>query len=234
MLNIVTTPQVLTDDRFIQYGGAVGTSTSVQRQAAYAIAEAQAAQEIGTFIAPTRVTGTHSWPPQGQPLHLEHDRIAGIVSVTAILDAGCDCAEDSVELSGCAWVKNAEAGIIDVRQCGNTLQAACSACYARYSSPYQVRVVYEAGLPTGTWFDPRLLMGMATAAQIVLDQMLDPDSGEGGAGEPGVKSFSSLSYSETRNDSSYAMTAFGNSARANYAARMLKHFKNYSAMKLGW
>ena len=234
MLNIITAPQVLTDAIFTQYGGLTGTSTVPQRQAAYTIAEGLAAEEINTFVGITRVTGTYSWPPMGQPLQLEKDRVAGIVSVTAVLDAGCDCAQDAIELSGCAWVKDAAAGIIDVRQCGDTLKASCASCYSRYSSPYQARVVFEAGLPTGTWADPRLLMGLTTAAIIALDQMIDPESGEGGAGEPGVKSFSSLSYSETRVDSSYGMTAFGNSARANLAARMLRPFKNQSIGKLGF
>lgn len=234
MINIVTTPQILTNTIFEEYGCQPGNASPAQLQAAYAIAEALAAQEIGTFVGPTRVTGTYSWPPMGQPLQLEYNRVYNIAGVTAILDAGCDCAEDAVELSGCAWVKNGESGIIDVRQCGDTLRASCAGCYGRYGNPYQVRVVYDAGLPTGAWSDVRLLMGLTTAAQIVLDQMLDPESGEGGAGEPGVKSFRSLSYSETRNDASYGVTAFGNSARANYAANMLRHFRVQPIGKMGW
>lgn len=234
MLNIISAPQVLTDAIFLKYGGSVENLSQGQLQAAYAIAEAQAAEEIGTYIGPTRVTGTYSWPPMGEVLQLEKNRIIGIVGVTAILEAGCDCANDAIELSGCAWIKEAGAGIIDVRQCGNTLRANCAGCYARYGQPYQVRVVFDAGLPTGTWGDPRLLMALTTAAKIALDQMLDPESGEGGAGEPGVKSFRSLSYSETRSEASYRMTAFGNSARANYAAGLLRSFRYHSPGKLGW
>lgn len=232
MLNIVTSPQVLTDIRFTRYGGKPGTSTDDQRMAAYAIAESIAAQEIGTFLAPTRVTGSYSWPPMGQPLQLEHDRIRGIVQVVAVLDAGCDCAQDAIELTGCAWIKDQESAIIDVRQCGSALRASCAGCYGRYSSPYQARIVYDAGLPTGTWEDARLLQALTVGAQIFLDQMIDPESGEGGAGNPGVKNYSSLGYSETHIGGK--MTAFGASARANFAAKLLEGFKVKSPMKLGW
>jgi len=98
----------------------------------------------------------------------------------------------------------------------------------------QVRVVATYGLSTGTASDARLQMALVTAADLALQQMIDPYGADGGAGDPGIKSFSSLSYSETRSDGSYKMTAFGDSARANYAARMLSNFKYHRAGKLGW
>ncbi len=233
MLHIISTPSILNDILFHNLGGDIVISTGAQRQAAYAIAEGQAVQEIGTFLSPTRVTGTHTWPPQGQPLRLEYDRIRGIVSVTGVHDAGCDCADDAIELSGCAWIKDAEAGIIDVRECGDTLKASCAGCGCRYGSPaFQVRVVYDAGLPTGAHVDPRLQLALVTAADLALQQIFDPTGAEGGPGDAGVQSFSSQGYSETRYP--LRMTAFGASARANYAARMISPFKHKGAMKLGW
>jgi len=237
MINIVTSPQILTDDIFVAYGGSTGTSTAAQRQAAYAIAESQAAQEIGTFVAPTVVTGTYSWPLTTDKLPLPYTHLNSVASVTAIHDAGCDCADDSVEISGCAWILDGDGGLVSLRECGDTLKASCSGCncgHAHGSGPLQVRMVYNAGLPTEAASDPRLLMGLATAADLALQQIIDPAGAEGGAGDPGIKSFSSLSYSETRSDGSSQMTAFGDSARANYAAGMLKNFKYHRAMKLGW
>src|SRR3972149_5790771 len=93
MLNIVTAPSILTDTIFVDYGGHTGTSTAAQRMAAYAIAEGQAAQEIGTFVAPTMVTGTYSWPPMGQYLKLDHTRLINTVNVTAVHEVDCDCSE---------------------------------------------------------------------------------------------------------------------------------------------
>lgn len=236
MIPIVTTPAILTDDIFVAYGGLTGTTTVAQRQAAYSIAEGQAIQEIGTFLESTIVTGTHSWPPMSQPLQLPYTRVSVISSVVAIHDAGCNCADDSVEIDGCAWLLDGDGGLVSLRECGNTLKASCSGCSCGHygAGPLQVRVVYTAGLPANAANDPRLLMGLATAAQLALEQMTDPAAAEGGAGDPGIKSFSSLSYSETRADSSFKETAFGSSARANYAAKMLRPFKFKRALKLGW
>ena len=236
MIPIVTTPAILTDDIFVAYGGLTGTTTVAQRQAAYSIAEGQAIQEIGTFLESTIVTGTHSWPPMSQPLQLPYTHVSVISSVVAIHDAGCNCADDSVEIDGCAWLLDGDGGLVSLRECGNTLKASCSGCSCGHygAGPLQVRVVYTAGLPANAANDPRLLKGLATAAQLALEQMTDPAAAEGGAGDPGIKSFSSLSYSETRADSSFKETAFGSSARANYAAKMLRPFKFKRALKLGW
>lgn len=237
MIHIITTPQILTDTIFTAYGGQTGTVPAAL-PAAYAIAEGQAAVEIGTFVAPTTVTGTFSWPPLGQPLQLPHTFLRNVVSVTAVHDVGCDCADDAVEIEGCAWILDNNGGTVSLRECENTVKAGCMACgctCGRYGNgPYQARIVYTAGLPDNARSDPRLLLGLVTAASLALEQMTDPTKAEGGPGDPGVKSFSSLSYSETRTDASVRTSAFGNSARAAYAAKMLSNFKFNRAMKMGW
>lgn len=217
---------ILTDTIFTQYGGSIGNSSNAQRQAAYAIAESQAAEEIKTFVSPTVVTGTYSWPPLGQPLQLPYTHLNSVASITAIHPAGCNCANDAVEISGCAWILDYDGALISLRECGG--------CNCSSGGALQVRIAATYGLPTGTANDPRLFMGLVTAADLVLQQMIDPMGAEGGAGDPGIKSFSSLSYSETRSDGSSKMTAFGDSARANYAAKMLRGFKYHRAGKLGW
>ena len=47
-----STPIILTDDIFVQYGGQTGSSTPLQRQGAYWVAEKQATNYIGTFLLP--------------------------------------------------------------------------------------------------------------------------------------------------------------------------------------
>lgn len=232
MINIVTTPQILTDDIFTDFGGQTGTSTAAQRQAAYAIAEGQAASEIGTFVQPTIVTGTHSWPLTDTRLQLRYDRVISVPSLVAIHDAGCDCAENAIEISGCAWIKSAGHGIIDIQECGNTVKAQCSGCCCgRFgNAPFQARIVYEAGLPTTAVDDPRLLMALTTVADLALEQIIDPSGAEGGPGDMGVQQFNSLNYSETRFP--LVSTAFGSSARANYAATMISVFKNKTILGL--
>lgn len=236
MIPIIGAPSILTDSIFVAYGGQTGTTTAAQRQAAYGIGEGQAIEDIGTFLTPTTVTGTYSWPPLGQPLQVQHTHVSAVLGVVAVHDAGCNCADNAIEISGCAWLLDADGGLVSLRECGDTVRANCWGCGCGHggSGPLQVRIVYRAGLPVAAASDPRLLKGLVMAAQLALEQMTDPTAAEGGAGDPGIKSFSSLSYSETRADGSYKETAFGTSARANYAAKMLSPFKFKRALKLGW
>jgi len=231
-------PDILTDDIFVAYGGATGTTTAAQREAAYDIAESQAAEEVGTFLQPTDVTGTYSWPIIfGIPLQLPYTYLNSVASVTSIHEAGCDCADDSIELEGCAWIKDAPGGLVDLRECGNTLKASCSGCRCGgvgWAGAYQARIVYNAGLPASAASDSVILMALTVAARLALEQITDPEAAAGGAGDPGIKSFRSLTYSETRAESSYKNTAFGSSAKANYAANLLKVYKYKRAFKMGW
>lgn len=237
--HIVTTPQILTDALFTAYGGQTGTSTPTQRTAAYGIAETQAAVEIGTPLTPTTVTGTFVWPVQATyptfdfRFQLPHNRISSVVSLTTVHDAGCNCASNAYELTGCAWILDGDNGVLDLRECGNTVKAACASCTCGFSGsdPLQFRVVYVAGLPTGlAAASPSALLALTTAADLALEQMLDPSLAEGGPGDPQVMSFSDTGYSETRGG--LRMTAFGGSARANYAANQLSVFKFKGALKL--
>lgn len=237
-MHIITSPGILTDAIFTQYGGATGTSTAAQRTAAYCIAEGSAVDEVGTFLSPTIYTGTFQWPPQGQFYKLPHDQVTNIVNLTSIHEAGCECADTVVEITGCAWINDTDNGIIDVREVGNTAKAACSACCScagspwGYGVPYQFRIVYQAGLPIEAASDPRLLMGLTEFADLALEQMIDPAGAEGGIGDPGVQSFSAQGYGETR--TKLRKTAMGSSAKANHAAQLLRTFSRRGALKLGW
>jgi hypothetical protein len=237
--HVITGSSILTDDIFTAYGGQTGSSTAAQRGAAYVIAEQFAVQEIGTFLTPTTVTGTFPWPIMATyPTYdfrfkLPHDRVWSILSVTTIHDAGCDCADDAYELTGCAWILDGDGGVLDLRECGNTVKAACASCTCGHSGtdPLQVRVVYSAGIPAGlVASSPTALMGLVTAADLALEQIIDPSCAEGGPGDPGLEAFSDTGYSERR--FGLARTAFGNSPRGNYAARMLSPFKYKGALKL--
>lgn len=230
---LVTGTAILTDATFTAYGGQTGTSTAAQRNAAYCIAEQFAIQEIGTFLVPTTVTGTFQWPLNGLRLHLPHSHVTAVPSVTGIHDAGCDCADDAIEISGCAWIMDGDNGVIDLRECSNTIKASCSGCSCgeHGTMPFQVRVVYTAGLPAGKLAAaPSSLMGLVTAADLALEQIIDPAAAEGGPGDPQLVSFSDTGYGETREG--LRMTAFGGSPRANYAARMLSVVKHQGALKL--
>ena len=233
---IVTGTYILNHTIFEKYGGQISLSTAAQRDTAYIMAEQLAIEEIGTFLVPTTVTGTYPWPRVNDfRIKLDHQQVTDIGSVTTIHEAGCDCAGDSYELEGCAWIVDGQNGVVDLRECGNTIRAACSSCCCNrgryYGYPYQVRIAYTAGHPAGkVAASPTSLMGLVTVADMVLEQILDPHSAPGGAGNPSLKSFSDTGYSETYQ--MLKMTAFGGSPRANFAAQMLKPLKFKGALKM--
>lgn len=222
-LRIAQAPDVLTDDTFIAYGGRTGTSTVAQRQAAYATAEMQFGQEIRSFLVAETVTGTYNWPAYGSRMRLEYGWVQSVGSVTVIHEAGCSC--ETVELTGCAFMIDARNGVIDLRSCGNLLQWSCATCTcaAAGGGLVQTRVAYTVGLPTGAWFDTRILQALTIAADLALEQVIDPSGAEGGPGDAGVEQFATKGYSERRRP--LQRSAFGVSARANYAANLIKDFK---------
>lgn len=220
---LVTGTSVLTEAIFVQYGGQTGTATAAQVSSALQIAEQFAIEEIGTFLVPTVVSGTFAWPLHDR-FNLPHTHVRSVSSITAIHEAGCNCATDQVELSGCAWVLDYQAGIISLRECGDQVVGASIACnctYVREGRPLLYQIVYEAGIQAGlVAANAPALMGLTTAADLALEQIIDPEGAEGGSGDPSLSSFSDTGYSATRQF--LMLTAFGGSPRANYAARMLK------------
>jgi hypothetical protein len=230
---LVTGTSVLTDDIFTAYGGNTDSSTAGQRAAAYQIAEQFAIEEVGTFLIPTTMSGTFAWPIDDRLL-LPHTHLRSVSSVTAIHESGCDCADDQVELSGCAWVMDYQAGIVSLRECGarsSSPSIACGCAYIAEGSPLLYQIVYEAGIQDGlVSANASALMGLTMAADLALEQIIDPEGAEGGPGDPSLTNFSDTGYSATRQF--LMMTAFGGSPKANYAARMLQPIKYKKALKL--
>ncbi len=231
---LVTGTSVLTEQIFIDYGGQTGTATNAQVNAALQMGEQFAIQEIRTFLVPTSISGTFAWPADDRLL-LPHTHIRSVDSLTAIHEAGCDCADDQVEISGCAWILDYQAGIISLRECGGNVRTPSISCNCSYPDAYGGRllyqIVYEAGIQAGlVAANSSALMGLVTAADLALEQIVDPQGAEAGPGDASVSSFSDTGYSESRQF--LLMTSFGGSPRANYAARMLQPLKYKRALKL--
>jgi hypothetical protein len=230
----VTGTTVLDDSIFTAFGGDTDSSTAAQRNNAYQIAEQFAIEEIKTFLVPTTISGTFAWPQHDLRFNLPHTHVRSVSSLTAIHEAGCDCADDQVELSGCAWIIDSQAGIVDLRQCGDQSgqpSIACGCTYRLHGEPLLYQIVYEAGIEAGlVAANASAKQGLTIAAELALEQITDPEAAEGGPGDPSLTNFSDTGYSATRQF--LLMTAFGGSPRANYAARMLAPIKFKRALRI--
>ncbi len=232
---LVTGTAVLTDIIYASFGGDLDSTTAPQRNNAYQIAEQFAIEEIGTFLVPTTISGTFAWPQFDLRFNLPHTHVRSVSSLTAIHEAGCDCAADQVELSGCAWIIDHRAGIVNLRQCGDNVAGqpsiACGCTYRAHGEPLLYQIVYEAGIEAGrVAANASSLQGLTIAAELALEQITDPSAAESGPGDASVLSFSDTGYSQTRQF--LVMTAFGGSPRANYAARMLAPLKFKRALRI--
>jgi hypothetical protein len=217
-------PVILSDDLFFLYRpDCMVTGTAVLRNAAYISAEQKMIQSLGTFLSPTTVTG--SYVPTGNPLVLEYDRIISINGVTyQDLEGDCTCVLDPE--AGCGLIRGGY-GYIDVIRT-SALAGRCG-CHGSFGA-YRVDVSFTAGIPTGTAAnDANLHIALAMAAELELKEILDPGALEGGAGDPGVQSFSTEGYSETR--VKLRNTPFGSSALANHIQNRVSHLRRKRALR---
>lgn len=217
-------PVILTDDLFFTYRpDCMVTGTAELRQAAYLTAEQQMVQAIGTPLVPTTVTGTYL--ATGNPLILDFDRVQSIDSVVILTDDGaCNC--DLTREDGCAQVRGGY-GYIDVKRTSDIARSKCG-CGANAS--YKWEIAFTAGLPTGTSSqDSNLHIALAMAAELDLKEMIDPGALEGGPGDPGLTSFGTQGYSESRVKP--RSTPFGQSAMANHIFNRIKHLRKKRALR---
>lgn len=218
-------PVILTDTLFFNHEpGCLITGSLLQRQTAFLIAEQQMMRELSTFLLPTTVTGTFMWP-FGESLVLPHDHLHSIDSVVGLsADQGCSC--ELTEYDACAFLRDS-LGYIDARL---TEAAWIRGCSCAQANLYQIRVAYTAGLPTGVAAnDLGLHQGLADAAAIALNEIVDKGSNEGGPGAPGLVSWSADRYSETR--VAPKKTAFGETAQGTYIANLVRHLRRFRALR---
>ena len=209
-----TYPLILNDTVFVDYGGQTGTSTANQRTAAYLIAEKAATKDIGSFLLPTTVTGTYH-PTPGRPLYLEHGYVTKVISTRLYDGENTEYQYISGTNTGYINTRDAEYGIVDYGLC-------FSHCGA-YAFPYQMQIVYEAGLATGSANQADVLLALTTVAQLTLNEMIG--YGNEGSGDVGIKSFKNQQYSEER--FGLVNTALGSSPKANFAHKLLTGLRKH-------
>jgi len=211
-------PVILTDTNFLLHGGQTGTSSSAQREIAYRLAEEQMVEYLGAFLIPTIVTGTYFWRG-GNPIMLDYGHVLSINSVTiASLDWSNSCTIQNDE--GCGTIRgNGQYGLIDISTLMNC--GGCNSILGLY--PYNVQVVYESGMHTGTSNQPAMLSALTLAAQINLNE-IDVSLSNEGTADIGIKEFTNQKYSEIRMQMLH--TAFGNSATAQRIARLVRKYRS--------
>lgn len=99
----------------------------------------------------------------------------------------------------------------------------CSGCNHILGLPYNVQVVYDSGLQTGTSNSPSVMQALVLAAQINLNE-IDVSLSNEGTADVGIQTFSSMNYSEVR--AKLGNTAFGNSAVAQRIARLVRKYRS--------
>jgi hypothetical protein len=214
---------ILNDAVFISYGGHTGTSTVNQRLASYYIAERQMTEHIGTFLKPTTVTGTYYWPP-ADPLELEYGYVHTINGLILHSSNEQEYSYSSGEIADYVLIRNAQAGYVDI------LCTPSGWVHAHFIHPHTLDIVWNCGLYTGTSTAPDMLMALTIVAQINLNEIVsDFTLVNEGVGDIGVQEFSNQFYHEIRTKLGHSV--FGNSAKANKAADLTRHFRAKSALR---
>jgi hypothetical protein len=110
-------------------------------------------------------------------------------------------------------IKHADYGVLDI----DYMISNCNCSNSLSPYPYQIRVVYEAGLPTGTATRPDYLMALSIYADLMIQEIVG--YGNEAPGDIGVQRYSNQEYREER--VGLLRTTYGTSARANLAHRLL-------------
>lgn len=209
-----TAPIILTDDLFVQYGGSTGSSTAAQRQTAYFLAESMVSQDLGTFLLPTNVTGTYMLHPV-YPIQTDYGYVNSVNTITIYSRKGDSSCTFSTT-SSCAYLRNAQLGVLDVRLVGNC------ACGGVISNPYQIEIAYTAGLPSGTTYNSTIINALALYANEELKELTGISPTPGGVG---IIEWENQEYREKR--MGMKETVYGSTAIAQKVERLIKPFKRY-------
>lgn len=221
-----STPRILTDELYVRYGGRTGTSTALQREAAYTIAEDRMERHIGTFLTPTTVTGTYPITTESRLL-LHHNRVLKVNSVTILRTPLDSNSQDYVRRDGVGRAISLDLGLIELFEKSTQDVTSIAPGVAQ-----QAEVSYTAGLAEGVASGtPYMVHALTIVAEEDLMQIIDPARSEGGAGAPGVQQFSMGRYSESR--PKLLKTALGSTARAQFAASLVRRFVKGRARRLG-
>jgi hypothetical protein len=209
---------ILDDTTFTAYGGDSTLGIAAQRAACYWLAEKKVSENLNTFLKPVTVTGTFA--QVGASIILDHAYINYVTTVRFIDTEEVIYFTASGTASEYFSLRNDVYGILDIHY----LVAHCSVCHSHgaLNYPYQVQVVYNAGMPTGTSIMPDVLLALTTYAKLMLNEIIG--YGNEAPGDVGIEEFSSQQYREVRRIQN---TDFGNSPQAIFANRLLRGLRKH-------
>lgn len=211
-----SSPIILNDNIFTQYGGLTGSFSHAQLQGAYQASEQLVSKYIGTFLLPTIVTGTYPYEEYKRFIATDYGYVSQILSATLLLIQSsftCNLAQQQ----GCTFIWDDTYGYIHfsmaMASCG------CSIGIGSYPMrPYQFQLAYVAGLPTGIATLPLMLQALTVEAGILLNEMSFPTANEG-VGNVGITEFKTLDYSEKRK--AWKNTVLGQSPKSAFVAMLI-------------
>lgn len=230
MSNVIlpaTTPQYLTESLFTVLGFFTGSANSTMIQAAFAIAENQAATEIGTFIVPTTFTGMFPSVSPGEVIVSPVGRINSINAVQLY-----ERYSNGVEriISGTAYSIDNDNGffMIDASPYDSS---SCNGCAGSPVGVYRADISITAGYATGSIAGvPQVQLALCMAADLVLKLMRDEGLTDA---YDFVKTTQVGRYIASVTDRFAMDTAFGYSNKAQIIRNLLKPYKIYRALKVG-
>ena len=205
-----SSPIILNDDVFVQYGGQVGLFSPAQRNAAYLIAEQQMSTYVDTLLLPQDVTGSVVYSNAMRYVTTDYGYVNQIHGAR-VLDA---FGVVRFELSGTSSYIKIQEDTYGYLYIVDTVSHCCSC----YDGPMTLQFMYNAGMPTGMANQPAMLLALTMAAQISLNEMGFPTMNEG-VGDVGITEFSHLQYKETRKR--WKNSSFGASARSSKIAQLV-------------
>lgn len=221
-------PIILNNQDFIDFGGQTGAFTNAQLRNSYWLAEMQVSAYIGTLLLPTIVTGTYPFQSRTR-LATDYGYVNQLLNVNILTRKATNTCELQSN-DGCGYIYDDTFGYIDFKR----LSSVCSCVnwnwwagspYPMYASsdvPYQIQVVYEAGLPTGTANQPGIMEALTILAQIDLNEKVPGLVGMNESpGDAPLTRFRSIDYNEGRKITMFIRTNLGQSSRAMRAKLLL-------------
>jgi hypothetical protein len=209
---------ILTDDLYERFGGILGAASPDLRQAAYQIAESAIYYDLETPLQRTTFTGTYKYSSH---LLLDHAYVDQIIATQYLDSLGDVFYTISGSFNTSVHLDDPVRGV--VRLVPRDYLGCQSSGYLT-----QVRIVYTAGLTSGTSYEPRILTALTQYAIIQINELVG--YGNEAPGDVGVKSYSNQEYSEDR--VALLRTAYGGSAKANFIHTLLSPYRKHRVV--GW